>query len=202
MGRYLWILKTSFLGVVLWSASYIELWDKQWLIIKSENYALPITESSVPQLSTTSKCHLRIICGGPITHPAVLLTVGILEIALYICIYQNQMKSTPRQASLQFKTLPLQMSICSSEVTVVRRKPELFVPRGRFFAQHCAKMKDDHKTWGKKKKWDMRRNKGRRIKKRAHHFLSFSFLWPQFSPMSPKWRQGKEVKKETLQSTQ
>jgi hypothetical protein len=42
--------------------------------------------------------------------------------------------------------------------------------------QRCAKMKDDHKTWGKKK-WDMWRNKGRRIKKGGHHFLSFSFFY-------------------------
>jgi hypothetical protein len=39
-------------------------------------------------------------------------------------------------------------------MTLVRRKLELLIPREHFFVQQCAKMKDDHKTGGKKnEKW-------------------------------------------------
>jgi hypothetical protein len=66
------------------------------------------------------------------------------------------------------------LQLISYNLTTVRRKLELLIPREHFFAQHCAKMKDDHKTEGKKTRNE--ENEGRRIKNTFHHPLSFSFL--------------------------
>jgi hypothetical protein len=94
------------------------------------------------------------------------------------------MKSTPRQALLQFKTMPLSPS---SKLTVASGKGELFIPKGHFL-QQCAKMKDDRKTGDKNE--DMKRNKGWRVKRETIISFFFLFLY-RFNFLQCRLNEGK-----------